>query len=142
LAAFAALRPTDRTPEIQRSIDRGAEFYLERGLLTERDGSTNAPWLRLHYPVHYYYDLLVGLDVLTALGFGHDPRLKGPLNALRARRNPDGSWNLDALHPDLEASDPYQPRTPVYPMMLEPPGRPSRWITLTALRVLQRSAPA
>jgi hypothetical protein len=139
LAAFAALPDVERGPEIRAAIQRGAEFYLERGLLTERDGTTAAPWHRLHYPVHYYYDLLVGLDVLTALGYGGDERLNGPLDTLEGKRNRDGTWNLEASHPDLEPDDTYRPRTPHYPVALEPVGFPSRWITLTALKVLRRA---
>ncbi len=136
LAAFAALPPTARSAAVQRAIERGAEFYLDRGLL--REGRPYAPWTRLHYPVHYYYDLLVGLDVLSALGFADDPRMRPALDRLEAMRNRDGSWNLDAHHPDSEDPD-YQFRGPFYPFGLEVPGRPSRWITTTALLVLERA---
>jgi hypothetical protein len=138
LAAFAALPGPLRSPRVQRSIERGADFYLERGLL--REGRTAyAPWTRLHYPVHYYYDLLVGLDTLTRLGYGDDPRMRGPLSRLEAKRRDDGRWNLDALHPDLGAGADYGVRTPFYPFALEMPGAPSRWITATALGVLHRA---
>jgi hypothetical protein len=137
LAAFAALPTGLRTAPVGRAIERGAEFYLERGLL--REGRTPyAPWMRLHYPVHYFYDLLVGLDVLTSLGYADDPRMRPALRRLEEKRNRDGSWNLDALHPDSE--DPaYRVRGPFYPLGLEVPGRPSRWITTTALTVLKRA---
>ncbi|MCI4364790.1 MAG: terpene cyclase/mutase family protein [Thermoplasmata archaeon] len=139
LAAFATIPPRHRAEKVRRAIVRGAEFYLERGLLTEKDGSTYAPWHRLHYPVHYYYDLLVGLDTLTALGYGEDPRLRPALEELLAKRNPDGTWSWDAVHPDLAPDDPYHPRPPVYPFLLEHPGIPSRWATYLSLRVLLRS---
>lgn len=137
LAAFAAMPPSERTPPIQRAIESGAEFYLDRGLL--REGPTPyAPWHRFHYPVHYFYDYLVGLDVLTSLGYGDDPRMRPALRRLESRRNGDGTWNMDALHPD--SKDPgYQTRGPFYPFGLEVPGRPSRWITTTALTVLKRA---
>jgi len=137
LAAFAAIPSEARTPPILRSIERGAEFYLERRLF--REGPTlYPPWFRLHYPVHYYYDILVGLDTLTSLGYGEDPRMRPALDRLEAMRNRDGSWNMDALHPDTQ--DPaYQFRGPFYPLGLEAPGRPSRWITTTALSVLKRA---
>src|SRR5205807_530177 len=41
--------------------------YLTRRLFRE-GAHPSRPWFRLHYPVHSYYDLLVGLDVLTSLG--------------------------------------------------------------------------
>src|SRR3970282_2439595 len=135
MAAFAALPPRARSASVLRAIERGAEFYLDRGLLRE-GRNPYAPWLRLHYPVHYYYDILVGLDVLTALGYGGDPRIRPALDRLEAMRNRDGSWNMDALHPDTE--DPgYQFRGPFYPLGLEVPGRPSRSITTTAPAVLK-----
>ena len=138
LAAFAALPRSQWTSEIRRSVERGAEFYLERELLHE--GPTPyAPWFRLHYPVHYYYDVLVGLDMLTRLGYGADPRLRPALDLLRSKRNADGSWNLEAVHPDVDPAAGYTPKTPIYPYALELPGQPSRWITVTALAVLART---
>jgi hypothetical protein len=137
MAAFAALPVQMRSAAVRRAIERGADFYLDRGLL--REGRTKyAPWYRLHYPVHYYYDLLVGLDFLTALGYGDDPRIRPALRRLEGMRNRDGTWNLDALHPDIE--DPgYRDQVPFYPVGLEVPGRPSRWLTTTALTVLKRA---
>ncbi len=137
MAAFAAIPEESRSPTVQRSIERGAEFYLERGLL--REGPTAyAPWLRLHYPTHYYYDLLVGLDFMTALGYGRDRRIQPALNRLERMRNADGAWNLDALHPDTD--DPNYPvRRSFYSFGLEVPGTPSRWVTATALAVLKRA---
>jgi hypothetical protein len=139
LAAFAVLPPTHRSEGVRRAIDRGAEFYLERGLLKESDGSTYPPWHRLHYPTHYYYDILVGLDTLTALGYGSDPRIRPTLEELRSKRLPDGTWCLDSAHPDLLPEDPYHPKTPVYPFLLEHPGLPSRWATFLALRIFRRA---
>ena len=140
LAAFAAMPRPAWSDAIRRSVAAGAEFYLSRGLL--REGDEYAPWLRMHYPVHYYYDFLVGLDVLTSLGYGRDPRLASVLDLLERRRRPDGAWALDAAHPDLPAEEEYQVRTPYYPFVLETPGRPSRWITLNALAVLRRAGRA
>jgi hypothetical protein len=137
MSAFAALPPAARSPTVERSIERGAEFYLDRGLVREGP-RPYAPWRRLHFPVHYYYDLLVGLDLLTALGYGRDRRLRAPLDLLESMRGPGGRWYLDAIHPDVD--DPAYPlRPPIYPFVLEFPGRPSRWITTTALAVLRRA---
>ena len=141
LAAFAALPSSARSAAVHAAIERGAEFYLERGLLRESDGSTNPPWQRIHYPNHYYYDFLVGLDLLSALGYAEDPRIRPALDLLEERRNPDGTWNLQAVHPDLLPDDPYHPRTPVYPVLLEHVGRPSRWATLRRLAGPSESGP-
>jgi hypothetical protein len=137
MAAFAAIPKSERSPAVVRSIERGAEFYLKRGLLREGP-KPYAPWLRLHYPVHYYYDLLVGLDFLTALGYGDDRRMAPALSRLEGKRNRNGTWSLDALHPDSEDPN-YSVRRAWYAFGLEAPGRPSRMVTARALTVLKRA---
>ena len=137
LAAFAALPRAKRSPKMEDAISRGAEFYLERELY--REGRPYAPWLRLHYPNHYFYDILVGLDVLTQLGFGGDRRLRAGLKILMKKRRGDGTWLLDRSHPDLGPGTTIHPdKKKTKPLVIEEPGKPSKWITLKALRVLKR----
>jgi hypothetical protein len=123
---------------MKASAERGAEFYLSRELF--RQGSRRyLPWFMFHYHVHYYYDLLVGLDVLTGLGYADDRRLLPALTFLREERRPDGKWILDAVHPDLGRGAGYRmSKRRVRPLALEEEGKPSKWITLCALRVLRR----
>lgn len=102
LAAFAALPRTARSAEMERSIARGAEFYLKRGLL--REGRPYSPWTRTHYPNYYFYDFLVGLEVLTRLGYGGDRRLKPALSILKKTRRGDGRWLLGRSHPGHRAA--------------------------------------
>ncbi len=136
LAAFASLPRSKRSPKMETAIAKGAEFYLARGLF--REGPRYAPWFRLHYPTHYYYDFLVGLDVLTQLGFGGDRRLRPALKFLIDKRRRDGTWQIDRLHPDVAGPQAAQYRKGVTPLQIEEPGTPSKWITLRALRVLKR----
>jgi hypothetical protein len=136
LSAFAELPRAAQTPRIRRSIEAGAEFFLERELLHQ--GRRYVPWSRTHYPIHYYYDFLVGLDMLTRLGYGDDRRLGPALELLRRKRRADGTWPLDKVHPDLGAGAGYRFRKKPRRFALETEGRPSKWITLTALRVLKR----
>lgn len=136
LYAFAFLPEAKRAPRVRRSIERGAEFFLEHELLHQ--GKRYVPWTRTHYPVHYYYDFLVGLDVLTRLGYGGDRRLRPALGLLAKKRRADGTWALDKVHPDLGAGAGYRFRRKPRRFALETEGRPSKWITLTALQVLKR----
>ena len=140
LSAFAAYPRANWTPGMKACVERGAEFYLDREL--HRQGARYEPWYRFHWPLHYYYDLLVGLHVLTSLGYTEDPRLRFALDLLTKKRRSDGRWNLDAVHPDVEGSMAawYQkhPRDRPVPFALEKPGAPSKMVTLTALSVLQR----
>jgi len=136
LAALAALPRSQRSHRMEDAIARGAEFYLARRLY--REGARYPPWFRFHYPNHYFYDLLVGLDLLTRLGYQDDPRLGLALKVLRSKRRRDGSWAIDRANPDAPASLLHLHVKKVRPLQLEPPGRPSKWVTLSVLRVLKR----
>jgi len=137
LAAFAIIPKRSRSPRMDRAIERGAEFYLKRELFKE--GKRYEPWFRFHFPNHYLYDVLVGLDVITSLGYGGDRRLGPALTILRKKRQKDGTWLLDQQHPDLGPGlKIYSDMSKVRPLVLEPTGKPSKWITLKALTVLKR----
>ena len=137
LAAFEAIPKPKRTAAMERAVSSGAEFYLERKLFEE--GRRYAPWFRFHYPTHYFYDVLVGLDVLTRLGYAGDRRLEPALQILREKRRSGGAWVLDRVHPDEGLGSGHGAAArKVRPLALERAGEPSKWITLTALRVLKR----
>ena len=145
MSAFAAYPKQKWTRSIKRAVEKGAEFYLERRLY--RQGKRYEPMFRFHYPEHYCYDLLVGLDFITALGYGSDRRLKYATRLLKEKRRPDGRWNLDAVHPDLDARESFiytewqkkhPSLPPEKPFALEKVGEPSKLITLKALRILKR----
>jgi hypothetical protein len=110
LAAFATIPKDARSAQMDRAIERGAEFYLNRRLFQE--GKKYEPWFRFHYPNHYLYDVLVGLDVLTQLGYGSDRRLKPALEILLQKRQRDGTWLLDQQHPDLGPAHPLEQGRP------------------------------
>ena len=118
MSALAEVPPRRRSSDVRRAIERGAEFFLERRLL--REGRPFPRWRWLRYPWHYFYGVLVGLDFLTALGYGRDPRMGEALDVLASKRLPDGRWALDPVNGDLR---------------LEVVGRPSKMITFLALRV-------
>jgi hypothetical protein len=138
LAALAEIPEEARDATVLRSIERGAEFYLQHHL-TDEGRVSYPPWFRIHYPNHYYYDVLVGLRVLARLGYGADPRMRPALRWLRSKRGRDGTWALDAAHPDLDAArGGYEFRDVVFPLLLEPLHVPSRWATVEALSVQAR----
>jgi hypothetical protein len=140
LTAFAVYPRSFWTPSMKECVQKGAEYFLSREL--HQQGERYEPWFRTHYPRHYYYDLLVGLDTLTSLGYGADPRLDFGLTWLRGRRRKNGRWNLDALHPDVAGGIAEwmetHPTTRPRPWGLETPGQPSKMVTLAARRVLRR----
>jgi hypothetical protein len=126
---------------MKAAVERGCEFYLAREL--SKQGAHYDPWFRFHFPYHYYYDLLVGLDFITSLGYVDDRRLGPSVSHLKKKRRKDGRWNLDAVHPDLENEGKFprwweEHKSRFRPFALERVGQPSKMITLRALTVLKR----
>jgi len=141
LSAFAVYPKQKWTRGIKDVVERGCEFYLERELC--KQGARYEPWFRFHFPYHYYYDLLVGVDFITALGYTDDKRLATAVTHLKKKRRKDGRWNLDAVHPDQNNAGKFPDWWPKYkhrftPFALEEVGRPSKMITLRAMTVMKR----
>jgi hypothetical protein len=114
-------------PEVAGARRRGEEYLLDRALFRRRStGEVAVPgYLDLAHPPRWHHDVLRGLDHFRAVGGAPDPRLAEAVALLRDKRQPDGTWLLEAVHPGDTWFD------------LEDVGRPSRWNTLRALRVLR-----
>ncbi len=120
-----------RSEDMTRARDLAAEFVLtHRMYRSHRTGEVIHPeFTRFHHPARWRYDVLRGLDALAATGRPYDDRMADALALVRDRRRSDGRWVVARSYPG---------RTHVPP---EPAGRPSRWVTLTAERVLRAYAP-
>ena len=125
-------RATGGTPA-SRDARRSGEAYLLRRQLFRRL-ATGEPadqrFLRFGHPNRWRYDVLRGLDYFRAAamvtGAAPDPRLEAAIGQLRCRRLEDGRWLLDR-----------SPRGRVWFAVDDGPGKPSRWVTLRAMRVLR-----
>jgi len=132
MSAFAEIPTPKRTPETKATIENGAEFFLRRKLLHE--GPPSREWVRFHYPWHYFYDVLVGLDFMVRLGFGNDRRLYEALYLLISKRRSDGKWILEGIHGARKVKKPF---ASVFPLQIENPRKPSKMITFLAMRVMK-----
>ncbi|TWE28168.1 hypothetical protein FHX69_0820 [Prauserella muralis] len=105
---------------------RGEEYLLRRRLFRRLStGEVVEPaWLRFSFPCWWHYDVLRALDYFRAAR-RPDPRLAEAIGLVRSARRPDRSWLLENTH-----------RGAVHFAMEDGDGRPSRWNTLRALRVL------
>jgi hypothetical protein len=121
------------TPQMTEARLRGQEYLLDRrlfrrkstGEVIERDRKSGATWTRFAFPAWWRYDVLRGLEHLRGSGVAPDERVAEAIDLLASKRDEDGRWPLEARHPG------------VMPVELdEVEGRPSRWNTLRALRVL------
>lgn len=124
-------RATGGTPESREARRSGEAYLLKRGLF--RRLGTGEPaderFLRFVHPNRWRYDVLRALDYFRSAallsGADPDPRLGEVIDHLQSRRLENGTWPLDWRLPgrvwfDVDAG----------------PGKPSRWVTLRALRVL------
>ncbi len=112
---------------------RGQEYLLERrlfhrrstGEVIERDRKSDATWTRFSFPTWWHYDVLRGLEYLRRAGATPDERVAEAIGLVESKRDGDGRWPLENQHPGTMAVE-----------LDEGEGRPSRWNTLRALRVL------
>ncbi len=133
LEAFSEAPRKNLTKEMEQTIKRGAEFLLMHRLFKADHHDykvINQSWLRLSFPWFYGYNILRGLDVLTRLGYVKDERLNDAVEVLLQKRRSDGTWILESA--------------PIGRMQtnIEAQGKPSKWITLIALRALKRLSSA
>jgi hypothetical protein len=121
------------TPAVTAARLRGQEYLLERrlfrrrstGELIERDRKSGSTWTRFAFPTWWHYDVLRGLEYLRRAGVAPDERVAEAIHLVASKRDDAGRWPLETRYPGrmLIETD-------------EGEGRPSRWNTLRALRVL------
>jgi hypothetical protein len=112
---------------------RGQEYLLERHLFRRRSTGEaiadrkvrGAVWTDFAFPPWWHYDVLRGLDYLRLAGAAPDERVAEAIAVVEAKRDEHGRWPLDMR---------YAGQMPVE--IDDGEGRPSRWNTLRALRVL------
>jgi hypothetical protein len=124
-------RATGGTPESREARTSGEDYLLERNLF--RRLSTGEPadeqFLSFVHPCRWHYDVLRALDYFrsaAAPGVAPDPRLGEAAGHVRSRRLEDGTWLLDRSLPGRVWFD-----------VDDGAGKPSRWVTLRAMRVLR-----
>jgi hypothetical protein len=120
-------------PEVTAARLRGQEYVLERrlfrrrstGEVIERDRKGGSMWTRFAFPTWWHYDVLRGLEYLRRAGVAPDERVAEAIELVASKCDGDGRWPLETRYPG---------KMPVETD--EGEGRPSRWNTLRALRVL------
>jgi hypothetical protein len=133
-ALLAYERADNGNTRVIEARRRGEVYLLERRLFRRRSTgevivdrkSRNADWTRFAFPTWWHYDVLRGLDYLRAGRVAPDERVTEAIELVRSRRGADGRWPLETRHPGQ------------MPLEIDNGvGRPSRWNTLRALRVLR-----
>lgn len=126
LWALNAVPRTGRTPVVERAIADSVDFLL-RCSLTQ--GSTpshvSSSWFTFGYPLAHATDILLALEVLAEAGASR-AQLKDATELVRSKQDAQGRWRMgrslnDRMWADVEALD-----------------QPSKWVTLRAVRTLNR----
>jgi hypothetical protein len=127
LRALAEIPAPSRSPDVRRTIERGAEYLLRHHLFKRSHDLSRAAkpkWLKFGFPTIWDSDALDGLLVLTRLGY-RDPRMEEAADLVLSKQDEQGRWTLENT---------FNGR---FQVNIEKKGKPSKWVTLNALRALR-----
>jgi hypothetical protein len=130
LRALARIPETDRTPTVQSALDTAVDFLFSVDPATADypAGYSDKPsqsWFRFGFPLFYVTDVLQTAEALTEAGYGGDPRLAATYDLILSKRDKAGRWRMEYAYTGKTWKD------------VEQRGKPSKWVTLRALRVLK-----
>ena len=127
LKALAEIPPTERSPEVRRAIEQGVEYFLKHHIYKKSHDPAKVSkpgWTKLGFPLMYQDDVLEILEILARLKV-KDRRLEEAVALVERKRNQEGKWILENTFNGRFVAD------------IEQKGKPSKWITLKALKVLK-----
>ncbi len=134
MLALSRVPPARRTPAMKAAIEAGVSFLLscDPAVADYPAGYSSKPsssWFKFGYPIGYVTDVLQNLEALAGLGYAQDPRLAHALELVKGKQDEQGRWRLEYTYNGKMWVD------------IETKGKPSKWITLRALRVLKAAYP-
>jgi hypothetical protein len=117
-----------RVDELKTAADAAREFILQHHFyISDRTGETITPeFLKLSYPSRWKYNVLRALDHFRDVDQPWDSRMQEAIRIIQGKRRSDRRWYLPSALPGKVH------------FHMEEVGKPSRWITLLALRVLEK----
>jgi hypothetical protein len=131
LLALARIPASGRTAEVSAAIAAGVELLLsvppETAAYPMGWGNVkpNGSWFRLGFPSGYVSDVLQAMEAVCEAGAAGDARLAGAVDWLVAQQGADGRYANRYAYAGKMVAD------------IDAPGKPSRWVTLRACRVMR-----
>ncbi len=131
MLAFSKLPKEKRPKLINNAIAAGVDFLFSKdpavadypcGYAARPSGN----WRKFGFPVFYITDLLQNVEALVGLGYANDPRLARALKMIREKQDSQGRWPLEYDYTGKTWVD------------FGAKKQPNKWVTLRALRVLQK----
>jgi hypothetical protein len=128
LKALSEIPKNKINKEITNKIDQAVEYVLIHHIYKKSHNLSKVSkpsWLQFVFPHMYQCDILEILDILTRLGC-NDERMQDAIDIVISKQNNDGQWILERTFNGRYQAD------------IESKNKPSKWITLNAIRVLKR----
>ena len=125
LLGYEQFRGFDK--KITKVRNDAMEFLLEHSLFrSHRTGEIfDQRMMRFSFPPRWRYDILRCLNYACDVRCSKDERFSEAIELVKKKQGKDGRWKLQNRHPGRTYFE------------MEKPGKPSRWNTLRALRVLK-----
>ncbi|WXG44517.1 MAG: nitrogen fixation protein NifH [Promethearchaeati archaeon SRVP18_Atabeyarchaeia-1] len=127
LKAFSEIPADERSTGVKTTIQRGSEYMLGHRIYrrSHDPAKVSKPeWLKFGFPLMWNTDALEILEILGRLGY-KDSRMQDAVDLVMSKQDELGKWKLDATF------------TGRYRVSIEQVGKPSKWITLNALKALK-----
>jgi hypothetical protein len=128
LKALSAIPPERRDTGMQKTVKAGTEYLLKHRVFRKSHDLSKVAkpgWLKFGFPLMYQTDALEVAGILTGLGC-RDKRLQETIDLIVSKQDSDGRWKMENTFNGK------------WPVDIEEKGKPSKWITLNALRNLKR----
>jgi len=128
LKALAEIPPGERSEDVRATLQSGVEYLLRHHIHKRSHDLSRVSrpgWLRFGFPLMYQTDALEILGIMTKLGC-RDERMQEAVDVLISRQGHEGRWKLENTFNGRMRVD------------IEEKGKPSKWITLNALKVVRR----
>ena len=127
LKALAEIPVNERSEDVKDTIEQGVEYVLKHHVHKRSHNLSRVSkpgWLRFGFPLMYQTDALEVLGILTKLGY-RDKRMQEAVDLVISKQDDQGRWKLEST---------FNGR---FQVNIEQKGKPSKWITLNALKALK-----
>ena len=133
MMAFSRLPVERRSALVKQAIGIGEDFFLSvdpstAGFPGHRTGIPDIRWWQFRFPSFWGADILQIAEAFTELGYSGDPRLANTLDLIQGKQDENGRWALEYIDYAHKMWVKYGIK-----------GKPNKWVTLRALRVLKQA---
>ena len=133
IKAFLKIPEEQRSLAVRQALKAGETFFMSCDPAKADypyTNSVNPIWFNLHYPSGYWSDILEVTSLLVDLGYAHDPFLYNALELILQKQDKSGLWPMEQnkLMSKMWTN-------------IDRQGKPSKWITLRVLRMLNKIDP-